>query len=465
LQLWRWFFSTYGTEESPYTVETKIGTTRYIITADHNIIKAVLATQFADFGKGEAFHRSWSDFLGDSIFTTDGPAWHDSRQLIRPLFVKQRIGDLEIFERYAQKLMGLIYKQGQTTDLGQLFYRFTLDVATDFLFGESVSSLEKPQTEFATAISEVQRVQAKLARSGYDKSNKNSDRKTICWRFISRRPLFQIIPRGGFHRGLKTINSLIQPYVDRTLRLSPSELEEYSNTSSKDYTFLHALARSTGSPKKVRDELISLLFAGRDTTAATLSWLFYEIAARPEIVRRLRTEILSTTGADKLPTPDDLKQMKYLQQVVNETLRLYPALPFNVRFALRDTTVPSSSSSGTTQPLSVRAGDAIVYSTLVMQRRADIYPPESPSCPPPESFAPERWEHWTPKPWTYIPFNGGPRICVGQRFALTEIYFTVVRILQKFDRMERVEEGEQFLKAEVVGSPGRGVQVRFHEVE
>jgi cytochrome P450 len=179
-------------------------------------------------------------------------------------------------------------------------------------------------------------------------------------------------------------------------------------------------------------------------------------------VRRLRTEILSTTGADKLPTPDDLKQMKYLQQVVNETLRLYPALPFNVRFALRDTTVPSSSSSGTTQPLSVRAGDAIVYSTLVMQRRADIYPPES---PPPESFAPERWEHWTPKPWTYIPFNGGPRICVGQQFALTEIYFTVVRILQKFDRMERVEEGEQFLKAEVVGSPGRGVQVRFHEVE
>jgi cytochrome P450 len=173
LQLWRWFFSTYGTEESPYTVETKIGTTRYIITADHNIIKAVLATQFADFGKGEAFHRSWSDFLGDSIFTTDGPAWHDSRKLIRPLFVKQRIGDLEIFERYAQKLMGLIYKQGQKTDLGQLFYRFTLDVATDFLFGESVSSLEKPQTEFATAISEVQRVQAKLARSGYDKSNKN----------------------------------------------------------------------------------------------------------------------------------------------------------------------------------------------------------------------------------------------------------------------------------------------------
>ena len=85
---------------------------------------------------------------------------------------------------------------------------------------------------------------------------------------------------------------------------------------------------------------------------------------------------------------------------------------------------------------------AVGYSTHYMQLRPEIYPPASPSFPPPNVFAPERWEHWQPRPWTYIPFNGGPRICVGQQFALTEMGYTVVRILQRFQRVEagRVEE-------------------------
>ena len=153
--------------DSPYTVETKIGSRRYILTADHEIIKAVLATQFNNFGKGEIFNRQFHDFLGDSVFTTDGKEWHDSRQLIRPLFVNQRIGDLEVFEKHAQKLLSLINGKGETTELQQLLFQYTLDVSTDFMFGKAVGSLENPQVEFANAISEVQRVQAVIARLGY----------------------------------------------------------------------------------------------------------------------------------------------------------------------------------------------------------------------------------------------------------------------------------------------------------
>lgn len=80
--------------------------------------------------------------------------------------MNQRIGDLEIFERYTEKLISLAGEKGQEIDLVPLFYCYTLDVATEFLFGQSVGSLEHPQVEFAAAISEVQKVQARLARSG-----------------------------------------------------------------------------------------------------------------------------------------------------------------------------------------------------------------------------------------------------------------------------------------------------------
>jgi cytochrome P450 len=203
---------------------------------------------------------------------------------------------------------------------------------------------------------------------------------------------------------------------------------------------------------------VNLLFAGRDTTAATLSWAFYELASKPAVVSRLHKEIIEEIGLDAIPSLTDLKKMKYVHHVVNETLRLHPPVPVNVRYASKDVVVTGSSG----RKISLRKGDAVVYSTLAMQRRADIYPPISASFPPPEEFAPERWESWVPEPWTYIPFNGGPRICVGQQFALTEMWFTIVRLLQKFERIDRGEtQGEQFLKTDVVGSPGGGVKVKL----
>lgn len=117
----------------------------------------------SDYGKGKAFHDNWYPFLGDSIFTTDGEAWHYSRQLMRSQFVKDRVTDLDIFEKHVESLISHINGQGQTIDIANLFYRMTLDSATDSLLGESVNSLDDPQTEFASAFAEVQRGEYPLA--------------------------------------------------------------------------------------------------------------------------------------------------------------------------------------------------------------------------------------------------------------------------------------------------------------
>jgi cytochrome P450 len=157
--------------------------------------------------------------------------------------------------------------------------------------------------------------------------------------------------------------------------------------------------------------------AGRDTTAATLSFTFHELSKHPEVVARLRREILERLGPDQPPTYVDLKNMRYLQHVMNETLRLYPAVPFNMRFSLTDTTLPRGGGSDGTKPIGIPRLTAVGYSTLLLQRLPQIYADQGEDFPDPHTFAPERFERWTPKAWTYIPFNGGPRICIGQQWA------------------------------------------------
>jgi cytochrome P450 len=153
MELWQSYFSSVG----EYTGETNALGRRTIMTADPENIKAILATQFSDYGKGELFHEEFKDFLGDSIFTTDGDSWHASRQLIRPQFIKDRVSDLHCFENHIQTLFKAIANggalngedqpvdmaaaNGKVLDMADLFFRYTLDVATDFLLGKDVKSM------------------------------------------------------------------------------------------------------------------------------------------------------------------------------------------------------------------------------------------------------------------------------------------------------------------------------------
>lgn len=143
--------------------------TRIVLTTDPENIKALLTSQFADYGKGESFHHEWKEFLGDSIFATDGELWSRSRQLIRPMFARDRIVDTEIFEKHVQKLIPLLGgskspNASRVVDVGSLFFRYTLDAATDYLLGQGTDSLDNPATRFAEAFRYVQQRQAELFR-------------------------------------------------------------------------------------------------------------------------------------------------------------------------------------------------------------------------------------------------------------------------------------------------------------
>lgn len=154
VEAWQGYFKSWGS----HTVEVNGGGQHMVLTDDPENIKAILATQFRDYGKGEDFHRDWEEFLGDSIFATDLDQWHQSRQLIRPQFIKDRVSDLHKFEKHCGILLPMLGGGGEVVDVKTLFFCFTLDVSTEFLLGKSVGSLTD---------SEVRRTRSRCPVTGW----------------------------------------------------------------------------------------------------------------------------------------------------------------------------------------------------------------------------------------------------------------------------------------------------------
>jgi len=113
------------------------------------------------------------------------------------------------------------------------------------------------------------------------------------------------------------------------------------------------------------------------------------------MVAKLRREIMGAVGPTAQPTYENLKPIKFLQNILNETLRLYPVVPYNVRRSLHNTTLPTGGGQDGTQPIGILTDTPVACSTLVMQRRADLYPPPESGFPALDKFVPERWDDWT----------------------------------------------------------------------
>ncbi|XP_046574767.1 cytochrome P450 3A17-like [Haliotis rubra] len=171
--------------------------------------------------------------------------------------------------------------------------------------------------------------------------------------------------------------------------------------------------------KMTNDEIIgqALLFfiAGYETTANTLHFVAYSLAKNPDVQKRLTEEIDSVLG-DKTPDYDNIGGLKYMDHVITETLRLYPAVSLVGRNVTETVTI-----KGFTFP----KGCAVSIPTFAIHRDGDIYPD-------PESFKPDRWERKSEMdPINYLPFGHGPRQCVGIRLAQVEMKMALGRILQK----------------------------------
>ncbi|KAL2039296.1 hypothetical protein N7G274_007964 [Stereocaulon virgatum] len=392
------------------TLEQKFLGTPAFGTIDPKNLEAMFSSRFSDFGYGLR-RQICFPLLGDGIFTQDGAAWKHSREMLRPQFARQQYQNLDILREHADDLIACILKSRKSIDLQPLFFRFTLDTTSAFLFGESTYSLRANQSaddiEFAKAFDIAQ------------------DYVVQRYRYLD---FYWLIGGRRFREACTSVHTFIEGIIDRRQANSAKSSDGHGR-----YVFIDAIAKDSHDRKALRDQLLNILLAGRDTTACLLSWTFYLLPRHPKVLKRLRDEISSVAGDSKDLRREDIKKMTYLANVLKETLRLYPSVPVNTRTVHRTTVLPTGGGPDRSSPVLVRKGDNVAYLIYAMHRRKDLYGDDA------EEFRPERWEEDLPlyhdevnASWGYLPFNGGPRVCLGQDFGLTETSYAVVRILQTF---------------------------------
>ncbi|KAJ3800615.1 cytochrome P450 monooxygenase pc-1 [Lentinula aff. detonsa] len=449
-----------------------------VFTCQPEHIQLILATDFSNYVKGERFQRNMSSVLGSGVFNSDGDMWKFHRSMTRPFFSRDKISHFDMFDRHTDSAISLMkarFRAGYAVDFQDLIGRFTLDSATEFLFGSCVNSLATglpyPRNIAPTVVSnsttDSSGALLSPSNTAFSLAHDFSNAFLEAQEAVGSRERFSMIwPMLEIHKDkteepMKIINAFIQPIVNEAVAKMKSQNKLGETKGSVDKideheTLLDHLVKQTDDPVILKDETLNILIAGRDTTAATLTFVVYFLSMYPEIMQRLRNEILDKVGSSRRPTYDDIRDMKFLRAVINETLRLYPVVPFNVRQCTNATTWPSP--DPTQPPIYIPAGAIVPYSVFMMHRRKDLWGPDA------EVFDPDRFldnrlkTYLAPRPFIFLPFNAGPRICLGQQFAYNEMSFILVRLIQNFTSFTHYPElcpSEFQVPPEWKSAPGR----------
>ncbi|KAF9975850.1 hypothetical protein BGZ65_008069 [Modicella reniformis] len=390
----------------------------FIIVLDPSSIQHILAKNQPNYEKGPELQAIFHEFLGSGIFNADGETWKTQRQIARPHFQTSEFKDAALINRHVDLLIKAIDKQmaanpGKPIEVQSIFCRFTLDEATEFLFGETVHALKEENSEFATSFNYAQAITA--------------------WRF--RVPLWRyLLPKKRLLKEIKNLEEFVYKIIDNAMAREKVRVEEKERTPGSEKEekgkghatlldhFLAEQEEHNFTREYLRDMLLNFLLAGRDTTASLLTWTMWHLSQRPDVVDKLKKEILDVVGPTAVPGYDDIKKLKYQKQVVNEVLRLCPPVPFNIRQSVEEDVLPNG--------YYIPPGTPVSYSAYSTHRLPDLWGEDA------LEFNPDRWgpeRVGSIKPFMFVPFHAGPRICLGQNLAYTTAQVTLTRLLQHYD--------------------------------
>ncbi|KAI1170320.1 cytochrome P450 alkane hydroxylase [Nemania sp. FL0916] len=409
--------------QTGYTLKQVFLLTPAYGTVDPANLEAMFSTKFSDWSFGPRRDIAFPMF-GDGIFTQEGDAWKHSREMLRPQLTYRQYEDLQVFQEPVEDLLSALPKARGVVDLQPIFFRLTLDVTTAFLFGKSVKSLltlgDSREQTFAQAFDTAQRYVA--------------DR----FRLLD---LYWLIGGKEWRESCAKVHMFADQIIDQNLMSSKST----EGQNDERYVFLKSVAKASPDRASLRGQIINILTAGRDTTACLLSWTFFLLVRHPRVMGKLRAEISAMPIEQKEVTRAGLRNLSYLQNILRETLRLYPSVPVNTRTSTKTTVLPTGGGPDRKSPILIPKGTAVAYSVYTLHRRPDLYGMDA------ECFRPERWDEDLPlfrdrttQNYGYLPFSGGPRICLGMDFALTEAAYIITRIFQRYPKIalpvgERIE--------------------------
>jgi len=370
----------------------KIGPNRMFMIFDPDLTHELLVTKADKFHKALMVKRALN-FIGNGLVVNEGESWKKQRQLAQPAFHHKRI------ESYAQMMVAQTtatldtWKAGQEVGIFHEMMKTTLNIVSKALFSTDISA-------------RVEQL-GKLMEILLDGAN---DRLTVV------PMLADVMPTPKNRRqvaALKELDALIAEII-----------REHHNQKEDNGDLLSMLMRARDetsgeamSDTQLRDEIITLMLAGHETTATALTWTWFLLAQNPEAEQKLLSEVRALGGHP--PTMADLEHLPYTDMVIKESMRLYPPAGGVTRQAIEDVTLGE---------YFIPKGSSLAVSSYVMHRDPEFFPE-------PEKFLPERFskERAAEIPrYAYLPFGAGPRICIGNSFALMEARLMLATILQRY---------------------------------
>ena len=331
-----------------------------------------------------------------------------SRALVRPQFSKEQVSDLYLVGRHTQELLNRVPPgvDGWTVsmNLQPLFYNFALDTVTELLFGYSVHAQNHDAHAALPTVPGMDEPNLLELGTNFDQGKHWIEERGAFYKW------YWLISSKDFNRRCREIHKLVDWFVQARLQGGEKERDTEVENGKRKFILLNELAKDTRNPLELRNESLSLLFAGRDTAGALLGWVFYFLARHERVFRKLRSIVLETFGPSVAGEISfaQLKSCHYMLHMINECFRIAAVIPLNERVAVRDTTLPRGGGPDGSQSIFIPKGRQILITTYAMQHRADIWGEDV------EEFRPERWEG-RKVGWEFIPFGAGPRSCLGRK--------------------------------------------------
>ncbi|KAF5188446.1 Cytochrome p450 [Thalictrum thalictroides] len=426
-----------------------------LYTCDPRNFEYITKTNFPNYPKGEEYNKAF-EMLGDGLFNSDFDLWHGQRKLAGKAFASNNFSRMvsnlskKVVEDELVPLLVKLIENSSTVDLEETFMNYTFDVAFFSIFGRNPKCLSKqsPENKFAKAMDDA--LEAIFFRHVAP---------PMWWRLCGR---LKIGVEKKHHNAWETIDQSMAHYI----ALKKEELLQGAGQERSDilstYIYLQNEKQefTSGGDKFLRDSALTLLFAARDTTGASLSWFFYSVLSNPAVESKILDELKKVKKCNsenditaKKPwifNSEDVKGLVYLHAACCETLRLYPGLPLNRKEALHEDVLPDGTM--------VRPKMMIIMSPFAMARMKSLWGND---C---MKFKPERWitedGQLSNEPMDkFHTFGAGPRICIGKDFALTLLKSAAASLLFNF-KFELVKGHKVYPKPSLVLQMKNGLLVQ-----
>jgi cytochrome P450 len=400
------------------------------LVSDPGAIERVLVSDADDFRKPRFGDDAIYDLLGDGLLLSNGDAWREGRDLATPAFRMSRLSGFA--DRIADHAAGAIadWEPGETRNVEIDMTDVTLDVILDLMMGVQ---LDDDRVE--TIREALEPVGARFEPNPLQ--------------FVA--PDWAPLPGDReFREGVETLEAILDDIVAAR---RGTEGDAVIDDGPTDFLSILLRARDRGdqTDAQVRDELMTTLLAGHDTTALTLTYTWYLLSGDPEVERRLHEEVDAVLGGRDRPTMDDVGVLDYVERVIKEAMRLYP--PVYVLFREPTTDVDLA---GYTIP----EGTTIALSQWAVHRSPRFWDD-------PEAFDPDRWtpERRAARPrFAYFPFGGGPRHCIGKHLAMLEAQSIVATTARRY-RLAYAGDEPIDLRPSLTMHPQDGMPMRVIERE